>query len=108
VAFAGLGVYAAWLAVRGMFVVDFGTEPWWIEVLRGHPGRTYPLDGRTTTAINLENVRSLFISRDGEVVNRLTLGYWRPRQVRELIDALRAHGVELDGNWDGEYPPWTS
>lgn len=41
------------------------------------------------------------------VVNRLTLGYWAPKRVRELIDALGANGVELDGYWEGEYPPGT-
>jgi hypothetical protein len=79
----------------------------WIEVLGGQAGHVYPLDGRTTASINLENVRSLYIRRDGVIVNRMTLGYWAPKRVRELIDALRANDVQLDAYWDGEYPPGT-
>jgi hypothetical protein len=80
----------------------------WIEVLSGRSGQVYPLDGRTTASINLENVRSLYIHRDGAVVNRLTLGYWAPKRIRQLVDALRANGVQLDGYWEGEYPPGTA
>jgi hypothetical protein len=40
-------------------------------------------------------VRSLGIERNGVIEARLTLGYWEPKRIRELIDALRAHGVEF-------------
>lgn len=77
----------------------------WIEVLLGLPGRRLPLDGRTTAAITLENVRSLRLSRDGGLVVRLTLGYWPPQQIGALVDSLRAHRVQLDQYWQGDKPP---
>jgi hypothetical protein len=114
----GLAIFAAgfafidggWLYIQRE--VDFGPEGItvrrWIEVLFDRPGHTLPLDGRTRAALTLKNLRSLVLSRDGIVVNRITLGYWAPRHVRELIDGLRTSHVELDQYWDGEYPPWTS
>ena len=79
----------------------------WTDISLGRPGRTFPLDGGTRSAITLENVRSLRLERDGVPGVRLTLGYWEPKRVRQLIDALRAAHVPLDGYWVGEYPPWS-
>jgi hypothetical protein len=45
------------------------------------------------------------IERDGRVEALMTLGYWEPKRIRELVDALRAHAVELDQSWVGDYPP---
>lgn len=102
-------IVGGWLAIQREvdFVDGQMTIRRWIEVVSGRPGETYPLDGRTTAAIVLQNVRSLFISRDGVVVNKLTLGYWQARPIRDLVDALRANDVALDGYWEGEYPPGT-
>ena len=79
----------------------------WIEVLRAAPGSAIPLGEDIRVSITLENVRSLRIERDGVREAVLTLGYWEPPRVRELIDALRARGIPFDQYWDGEYPPAT-
>jgi hypothetical protein len=47
----------------------------------------------------------LRIERGAEAVLNLTLAYWERRQVRDLIDTLRANGVPLAQYWDGAYPP---
>jgi hypothetical protein len=77
----------------------------WFEVLRGRPGRVIPVDPRTRAAIVPRNGRSLRIERDGRVEALLTIGYWERKRIRELVDALRAHAIELDQSWGGDYPP---
>jgi len=77
----------------------------WVEVLRDRPGHVIPIDPRTRVSIVPRNGRSLLIERDGRVEALLTLGYWEPKRIRELVDALRAHAVELDQSWVGAYPP---
>lgn len=77
----------------------------WIDVISGRPGRAIPLGAETRTSITLENVRSLRIERNGLTEAVLTLGYWEPHRIRELIDALRANGVPYSQYWDGVYPP---
>ena len=77
----------------------------WIEVLAGRAGRAIPIDRETRSSITLENVRSLRIERLGRTETRLTLGYWEPRRIRALVDALQTHGVRLDQYWIGVYPP---
>ncbi len=79
----------------------------WSEVLRALPGSAIPLGEGTHVSITLESVRSLRVERDGVKEVVLTLGYWEPRRVRELIEALRAKGVPFTQYWDGEYPPAT-
>ena len=77
----------------------------WVEVLRDRPGHVIPIDPRTRVSIAPRNGRSLLIKRDGRVEALLTVGYWEPKRIRELVDALRAHAVELDQSWVGAYPP---
>ena len=76
-------------------------------MLRAAPGRAIPLAEDVRVSITLENIRSLRIERNGVRETVLTLGYWEPPRVRELIDALRASGIPFDQYWDGEYPPAT-
>jgi hypothetical protein len=96
-----------WLWVQRELTFSEGTivVRRWIEVLRGRPGQAIPIDAQTRASIVPRNGRSLRIERDGHVETLLTLGYWEPRRIRELVDALRAHAVELDQSWGGAYPP---
>ena len=96
-----------WLWVQRELTFSEGTivVRRWIEVLRGRPGHVIPIDARTRASIVPRNGRSLRIERDGQVESLLTLGYWEPRRTRELVDALRAHGVELDQSLGGDSPP---
>jgi hypothetical protein len=75
----------------------------WIEVLRGKPGRVIPLDGEVRARTTMENIRSLRIEHDGRLEVRFTLGYWEPKRVRELVDALSANGVVVSEHGDGDY-----
>ena len=77
----------------------------WIEAMRGKPGRTMPLDDDTRISITLENIQTLRIERNGKAEVVMTLGYWEPPRIRQLIDALRAHRVPFAQHWEGEYPP---
>lgn len=77
----------------------------WIEAIRGKPGRALPLDDDTRISITLENIQSLRIERNGKAEAVMTLGYWEPHRIRQLIDALRAHAVPFAQHWDGDYPP---
>jgi hypothetical protein len=79
----------------------------WIDALRGRPGQAIPVGDETRVAITLENVRSLRIERNGRPEAVLTLGYWEPGRIRELVDAMRAHRIPFAQYWDGEYPPGT-
>ena len=65
----------------------------WIEAIRGQPGRILPLDDDIRISITLENIQSLRIERNGKAEAVMTLGYWEPPRIRQLIDALRAHRV---------------
>lgn len=77
----------------------------WLGALRGQSGRAIPLEDGTRVSITLENLRSLRIERNGVTEAVLTLGYWEPSHVRNLIDALRANGVPFAQYWVGAYPP---
>lgn len=79
----------------------------WLEVLTGRTGRVMPLDAGTRTAIVLENVRSLRIEHDGYARIQLTLGYWDLRQIRRLVEVIRARNLPLDQYWVGDLPPGT-
>jgi hypothetical protein len=96
-----------WLWVQRELVFSDGTiiVRRWLEVIRGRPGRVIPVDARTRASLVPRNGRSLRIERDGRIAALLTLGYWEPKRIRELVDALRAYAVQLDQSWDGEYPP---
>jgi hypothetical protein len=77
----------------------------WSEVLRGRPGREIRHDPGTRASIIPRAGRSLQIEHDGRIAALLTLGYWERKRIRELVDALRAHAVQLDQSWVGDYPP---
>jgi hypothetical protein len=100
-------IEGGWLWVQRELAFSDGTivVRRWVEVLRGSPGRVIPINPQTRASIVPKNGRSLLIEGDGRVEALLTLGYWERKRIRELIDALRAHGVELDHSWVGEYPP---
>jgi hypothetical protein len=96
-----------WLWVQRELTFSDGTivVQRWSEVLRGRPGRVIPVDRGTRASIIPRTGRSLRIEHDGRLAALLTLGYWEPKRIRELVDALRAHAVQLDQSWDGDYPP---
>lgn len=77
----------------------------WIDAIRGRSGRMIPLGDETRASITLENLRSLRIERNGVTETVLTLGYWEPSHVRNLIDAFRAYEVPFAHYWVGAYPP---
>lgn len=77
----------------------------WIEAIRGKPGHTLPLADDIRISITLENIQSLRIERNGKAEAVMTLGYWEPPRIRQLIDALRAHGIPFAQYWVGDYPP---
>src|SRR6266550_2104553 len=89
IAFAVVCAFGGLVAVRGMLQLRIGTEPWWVSLL----------------AIAMLIPALVLIERDGRVEALLTVGYWEPKRIRELVDALRAHAVELDQSWVGAYPP---
>lgn len=76
----------------------------WIEAIRSRPGRQIPLGDDTRISITLENIQSLRVERGGKAEAVMTLGYWEPDRIRQLIDALRANGVPFAQHWDGDYP----
>lgn len=90
-------ILGGWLWIQREVDISDGTivVRRWIDILRGRPGIAIPVDPATRTSITSENVRSLRIERNGVAEARLTLGYWEPKRIDELTDALRAHGVEF-------------
>jgi hypothetical protein len=100
-------IEGGWLWVQRELVFSEGAivVRRWVDVLRDRPGRVITIDPWTRASIVPKNGRSLLIEGDGRVEALLTLGYWERKRIRELIDALRAHGIELDHSWVGEYPP---
>lgn len=100
-------IMGGWLWIQREVTFSDGTivVRRWIEAMRGKPGRTLPLDDDTRISITLENIQSLRIERNGKAEAVMTLGYWEPPRIRQLIDALRAHGIPFAQYWVGEYPP---
>jgi hypothetical protein len=76
----------------------------WIDRLRSRPGRWIPAEG-TECLITLDNIRTLYVVHQGTKVLGVTLAYWEPSEIRELIDGIRASGIPLWHYWHGEYPP---
>lgn len=105
---AGLAlIIGGWLWIQREVTFSDGTivVRRWVEAIRGKPGRTLLYDDHARISITLENIQSLRIERNGKADAVMTLGYWEPPRIRQLIDALRTHSVPFSQYWEGDYPP---